>query len=341
MTEQMTDKPLFFEHKLNRWKRPESPKPGIAFVFSGDGTSLTVREGERGATQGEVLLGKYTSYYEVDMGDRSISFYEKLPCADAFEFQAEVRLTYAVSDPALIVRRGRADAGQFLKDLAVDAMRRTSRNYGHGQSGDAEISVARRVEEDVRDNGFRLCRPAFIKLSLDEAIRNRLVNRQLSDQDFEDQKVLLKRQSEIEELKVKQQSEIDGMKQSARFSLKGKKAEVLAPLIESGNWQRLLAMLDPHDPEDESIKQMIGIILDREKAQEATRTRMFEIAVEKGALEGWQLEDYAKTLFQEMSGISDRSRSFLEGKTNPQGDHSSDDSSPKPIPDEISRDEDP
>ena len=328
----MPDKPLFVEHELNRWKRPESPKPGTAFVFVGDGKpSLVVYEGERGATQGEVLFGKYSVYYEVDMGDRSINFCEKLPCADAFEFQAEVRLTYAVSDPALIVRRARTDAGQFLKDLAVDVMRRTSRNYKHEQSGEAELAIARRIEEEVRDNGFKLCRAAFIKLSLDEAIRTRLVNRQLGDQDFEDQKTLLKRQSEI-----------DDLKQTAKFALKGKRAEILAPLIESGNWQRLLAMLDPHDPEDEAIRQMIVAILDQQREQEATRRKMLEIAIEKGALEGWQLGDYAKTLFQEMSGLSDQSIAFLEGKANPQGELPSaqSDSSSQSIPDEISRDQD-
>ena len=328
----MTDKPLFVEHELNRWKRPESPKPGTAFVFVGDGKpSLTVYEGDRGATQGELLFGRYSSYYEVDMGDRSINFHEKLPCADAFEFQAEVKLTYAVIDPALIVRRARTDAGQFLKDLAIDIMRRTSRNYKHEQSGKAEIEIARRVEKDVLDNGFKLCRAAFINLSLDEAIRTRLVNRQLGDQDFEYQKTILKRQAEI-----------DDIKQTAKFALKGKRAEILAPLIEAGNWQRLLAMLDPHDPEDEAIRQMIVAILDQQREQEATRRKMLEIAIENGALEGWQLGDYAKTLFQEMSGLADQSIAFLEGKANPQGElpAAQGDSSSKPIPDEIARDQD-
>jgi len=330
----MTDKPLFVEHELNRWKRPESPKPGTAFVFVGDGKpSLTVYEGERGATQGEILFGRYSSYYEVDMGDRSINFYEKLPCADAFEFQAEVKLTYAVRDPALIVRRARTDAGQFLKDLAIDVMRRTSRNYKHEheQSREAEITIARRVEEDVRDNGFKLCRAAFIKLSLDEAVRTRLVNRQLGDQDFEYQKTILERQAAI-----------DDIKQAAKFALKNKRAEILAPLIETGNWQRLLAMLDPHDPEDEAIRQMIVAILDQQREQEATRRKMLEIAIEKGALEGWQLGDYAKTLFKEMSGLSAQSIAFFEGKANPQGElpAAQGDSSSKPMPDEIGRDKD-
>jgi hypothetical protein len=328
----MTERPLFIEKELNRWQRPESPKPGTALVFIGDGKpSLAVYEGERGPTQGELLWGNYSLYYEVDMGDRSINFYEKLPSSDAFEFQAEVRLNYAVSNPNVILQCARTDADQFLKNLAIDVMRRTSRNYNHAQSGEAEVAIARRIEEEVRDNGFKLSRSPFIKLSLDEAIRTRLISRQLNAQDFEDRKTQIKRQSEIDELK-----------QTAKLTLKGKRAEVLAPLIESGNWQTLLAMLDPHDPADEAMRQMIAAILDQQREREANRRKLLEIAIEKGALEGWQLEDYAKTLFQEMSGLSDQSITFLEGKTNPQGELPSaqDEDSLAPIPNEISRDED-
>jgi hypothetical protein len=87
---------------------------------------------------------------------------------------------------------------------------------------------------------------------------------------------------------------------------------------------------------------MIVAILDQQREQEATRRKMLEIAIEKGALEGWQLGDYAKTLFQEMSGLSDQSIAFLEGKANPQGELPSaqSDSSSQSIPDEISRDQD-
>jgi hypothetical protein len=138
------------------------------------------------------------------------------------EFQAEARLTYAVSDPALVVRRARTDAGQFLKDLAVDVMRRTSRRYTHEQSGEAENAIAGRIEEEVRDNGFKLSRSAFIKLSLDETIRTRLVNRQLSNYDFEDKKTEITRISELEDLK-----------QTAKLGLKGKRAEIFASASQS------------------------------------------------------------------------------------------------------------
>jgi len=323
---------LFVENKLNRWKRPESPRPGTAFVFVGDGKpSLVVYEGERGPTQGELLWGKYSTYYEVDLGDRSLEFDEKLPCSDAFEFQAEVRLTYKVSDPAVIVRRARTDAGQSLKYLAIDVMRRTSRRYTHEQSGEAENAIASRIEEEVRDNGFKLSSPAFVKLSLDEKVRTLLTNRKLGEYNFQDDQTEISRKATLDELK-----------QTAKLSLKGKRAEIFAPLIKSGDWATLLAMLDPCDPEDQGIKEMIDATLFQQKMLAEKQQKMLEIAIEKGAIEGWQLEEVAKDLFKEVVGLSEGSVAFLEGKSDSQNteDIQQVEEIKPSVPDEISRSED-
>jgi uncharacterized protein YggU (UPF0235/DUF167 family) len=331
----LQEKPLFEEKKLDRWKRPEPPKPGTAFVFVGDGESRVVYEDkrhgtERGPTQGELLFGKYSTYYEVDMGDRSLNFYERLPCSDAFEFHAEIKLTYVVSDPALVVRRARTDAGLFLKDLAVDAMRRASRRYTHEQTGDAENAIAGRIEEEVRDNGFKLSRPAFVKLSLDDAVRTRLVSRQLGDYDFQDQKTQISRKTEL-----------DDLQQTGKLSLKGKRAEFFAPLIKAGDWATLLAMLDLNDPEDAAIQAMVEATLNQQRIQAEKQQKMLEIAIEKGAIEGWQLEGMAKALFQEVSGLSEQSIAFLEGESESQkSENSQQTEDVKPsVPDEISRED--
>jgi hypothetical protein len=339
------EKSLFTEKELNRLKRPEPPKPGTAFVFVGDGKpSLTVYEGERGPTAGELLFGKYSAYYEIDMGDRSLNFYEKLPSADALEFNAEIKLTYAVSDPALVVRRARADAGQFLKDLAIDAMRRASRTYKHEQTGDAEDTIKRRIEDEVRDHGFKLSRSVFVKLSLDEAIRTRLVNRQLSNYDFEDQETQVSRKDKLDKLQL-----------DAKLELKEKRAEFFAKHIKNGDWETLLAMLDLSDPEDAAIQAMVEATLNQQRKKEEWQQeqqrmesereqRLIEIAIEKGVIENWQYEEYVKTLIQKMSGLPEQSIAFLAGK--PQSQNSGDSQPTKEIeikpamPDEVSRNQD-
>lgn len=324
------EKLIFIERQLNRWKRPEPPKPGTALVFVGDGKpSLVVYEGERGLTQGELLWGKYKTFYEVDLGDRLLNFQERLPCADVLEFNAEIRLIYAVKDPAIILRRARTDTGQFLKDLTIDVMRRTSRRYTHEQCGEAENAIATRIEDEIRDNGFKLSRSAFVKISLDEEIQSRLTNRKLSDYDFQDQKTQISRSTELKDLQ-----------QTGRLSLKGKRAEVFAPLIKSGDWATILAMLDPNDPEDEALKAMIEATLSQQRRESERKQQMLEIAIEKGAIEGWQLEGVAKALFKEVSGLSEQSVAFLEGQSESQDiEQSPQIEEAKPsLPDEISRD---
>jgi hypothetical protein len=328
------EKLLFTEKELTRLKRPEPPKPGTAFVFVGDGTPLlTVREGERGPTAGELLFGKYSTYYEVDMGDRSLNFYEKLPCADAFEFNAEVKLTYAVSDPALVVRRARTDAGQFLKDLAIDAMRRASRRYNHEQTGDAENTIAGRIEDEVRDNGFKLSRAVFVKLSLPEEVHTRLINRKLREYDFDDQ-----------ETQVSRMAQLKKSEQDNKLSLKQERAKVFAPLIKAGDWATLLAMLDLSDPEDAAIRAMIETTLNQQKMQADRQQKLLEIAIEKGAVEGWELGGIAKALLQEVSGLPEQSIAFLEGKSQAQKSEDSQqikEIEVKPsIPNPISREQD-
>jgi hypothetical protein len=327
------EKSLFTEKELTRLKRPEPPKPGTAFVFVGDGKLLPVLEGERGPTAGELLFGKYSTYYEVDMGDRSLNFHEKLPCADAFEFHAEVKLTYAVSDPVLVVRRARTDAGQFLKDLAIDAMRRASRTYKHEQTGDAEDTIKRRIEDEVRDHGFKLSRSVFVKLSLPEEVQTRLVNRKLGEYDFEDQKTQISRNEQLANLK-----------QKAKLDLKKQKANFFEPYIKAGDWASLLGMLDPSDPEDAAIRAMIKITLNGQIKQEDLQEKLLEIVIEKGAIEGWDYRDAAKALFQKVSGLSEHSIALLEGKSQSQNSEDSQQTNEREVkpsvPDEFSRNQD-
>ncbi|GGA15385.1 SPFH domain-containing protein [Okeania sp. KiyG1] len=163
------EKLLFVEKELKRWKRPESPKLGTALVFIGGKKPVVVYEGERGPTQGELLWGKYNTFYEVDMGDRSLELEEKLPFADGLEFRAKVELTYAVSDPALIVNDRITDAGQ-LKKQAIKVMRRTSREYTYEQIGEAENIIAAIIKDEVREKGFKPIISAFVEISGDKEI---------------------------------------------------------------------------------------------------------------------------------------------------------------------------
>ncbi len=247
------------------------------------------------------------------------NYHVQLPCATTsdfnFNFHAEVKLTYIVSDPALIVRRGRTDAGQFLKDLAIDAMRRVSRGYKYNQTGEAENEIARRIEGDIRDNGFKLTRQALVKLSLDE-----------SGEAFNSSKT-----------DILTNAELSGLIQSTKLTLKQERAKIFAPLIKAGDWATLLAMLDLNDPEDAAIQAMVEATLNQQRMQAERQQKLLEIAIDKGAVEGWQLEGVAKALFKEVSGLSEQSIAFLEGKSQSQnlGDSQQTKDVKPHVPDEI------
>jgi hypothetical protein len=310
------ERPVFIEKKLDRWKRPDNQRPGTALVFVGDGVPLrVVYEGQKGLTQGELIWGKYNLYYEVDMGDRSLVFSEKIPCASRLEFNAEVKLFYAVKDPLVIIRQARLDIDEFLKDSALVIMRQVSRQYSHEDNVKAEADIIKLIEEEINDNGFKLSRRVFVKLSLDDKIQTRLVNKELETIDFEEKQAKITRD----------------------FALKNQKAEILAPLIRKGDWPQLLAMLDPNNPEDAAIQNMVNAIIDGERSKDSTRLKMLEIAINKGAMENWELSDFAKELFQEITGIPDQSIAFLEGKSGLQGEPPSPEKSDIMDVDDISR----
>ncbi len=273
---------------------------------------IVVYEGERGPTQGELLWGKYSTFYEVDMGDHSLSFDEKLPCADHLDFHAEVRLTYAVSDPALILRRGRTDAGEFVKDMAIEVMRRTSRRYTHEESGKAENIMVDRIEEEVRDKGFKPIGSAFVKLSLDEEIGQ-----------------------------IKKDGVVNVLKQATDFELKKKRAELFVDLIKSGDWQTLLVMLDLNNPADQ---KMLEVALNQQKINDDRKQEILKDLkdlIQQGKLEVWQLHEFAK-LF--MGEVSNQSLSYLEStleSREPKDSQQMHDVKPSiSIPGEISRDKD-
>ncbi|CAK8715525.1 MAG: hypothetical protein CDV28_1173 [Candidatus Electronema aureum] len=305
VTGMIEEKPLFIEKQLTRWERPGSPKPGTAFVFIGNGRpALTVYEGQQGITHGEFIFGKYTSYYEIDMGERLLFFQEDLPSCDVLEFHAEVKLTYAVADPAVIVRCARTDAGNFLQDLAIDVMRRASRRYTYEQTGEAENILAKKIEDEVNDKGFKLTRPAFVKLALDETVHNLLAERRINEHKFL-----------VEKEKNEMANNIAMLNQTARLDLKKARAAEVAPLIRNRDWQSLLAMFDPNDPADEYLRQILTVLSDQRRNQEAIDNKVIEIALEKGVIEPHELSALAKALIQDKTGLSDKAISYISEKT--------------------------
>ncbi|MEV0121010.1 hypothetical protein AB0I16_05515 [Streptomyces sp. NPDC050703] len=90
-------------------------------------------------SRGEVAAKRYTSVYEVDMGVHSYEAVVSLPSDnDAFEFAAEIDLSWQVTDPAAFVRSGHRDVPALLLGELQQAARPHTRRFAIHDSATAE-----------------------------------------------------------------------------------------------------------------------------------------------------------------------------------------------------------
>lgn len=227
--------PLVIEKKLEKfsYKRPESPKFGKAHVFLGENCPpIVVYAGKNGGpTVGDILIGSYKVYYEVDLSEYSILFSVSIPCADELPFQAEVTLTYCIDNPLLVVQNGRRDIRDFLKESALDIIRPICRNYANEQASQAERAVVEELKSQlidgnkIHDLGLKLNRPPSVTLSPHESISKRLIDGKLRTMDAKIQEKIIQEQFSIDTVKaemekrlMQQKMEIESMRQELLFN---------------------------------------------------------------------------------------------------------------------------
>ncbi|MER6184314.1 hypothetical protein [Streptomyces sp. NPDC001652] len=93
----------------------------------------------RRPTRGEIATNRYTAVYEVDMGVHPHTAELPLPSDnDAFEFTAQVDLSWQVLDPARFVACGHRDVPGLLLGELQQAARPVTRRFGIADSAAAE-----------------------------------------------------------------------------------------------------------------------------------------------------------------------------------------------------------
>lgn len=349
--------PILSKEELGRWRLFQSrpvPEPGIALVLSGDGQPLvTLKAGDRGLTNGELLWGKYNRLYKVDIGEHSLSFQCKLPCeTDAFDFHAEVKLTCSVSKPELIVQRNIRDVRQLLEPLIIEVMRRISRKYKVEESGEAERAISRKVEEEVDDAGFKLNRFA-LTLSLEQEARQRIREKKDIQEKVEIEKTKLQGNLELEKNKIQGDLELEKFKQQlemqrleSEMELKKVRMAFYGPIIQSGNWQLLAAQLSSNPQDVIILREMMGRIREQQQIDRHDKMLLLSAALEKGDLEQWKVGEFAKHLLEELTGIPEKSFAALQSSPTQNAELITDESEDKTSnsvpeePDEFKEDED-
>jgi len=122
-----------------------SPRPGRVIVLAGKNQPLLViRHGEGGApTRGQLMLGKYNRFYEIDMTEQHFNFDELLQSNDNISaFRAAINFSCRVRDPALIVEHNVTDALRVIRPLVGEAMAEIAIRYS--------IEQLDRVRQEMR-----------------------------------------------------------------------------------------------------------------------------------------------------------------------------------------------
>lgn len=268
--------------QLRLFRPRPTPEPGIALVLFREGQPLiTLWPGDR-LTSGEVSWGNYKTLYKVDITEHSFSFNCMLPCqGEAFEFRAQVDVTYSVENPSLIVERNITDARIVLEPLIVDTMREVSRKYDVEQSAEAEKSIKEQVLEESRkyNTGLKILR-FMVKLSLEEATRNHI--RKIKD--IERTKESELKQAELEKQRI--ELEVERTKMRLEFYL---------PLIKEGQWQLLALQLANHPDDVVAVAQMIR---QHRQADMENQLKALKIMLEEDVIEGFQMEEAGKRVLQ-------------------------------------------
>jgi len=266
--------------RIRLFQRPPTPEPGVALVLFREGQPLVTLWPEDRLTAGEARWGNYKTIYRIDVTEHSFSFNCILPCeSDAFDFQAEVQVTYAVDDPATIVERKVTDARAVLEPLIIATMRSVSRDYDVEKSAAAERAITEAVHAKAYDVGLKLSR-FVVNLSLEDEARAHIRRLKELERDKE------RERKEAELGRLRHQLDIDQMRMKMDF---------YSPLIEGGHWQ-LLALQLSNRPED--VATVAKMLSQQRQAEMDHQLKALKIMLEEDALEGFQMEEAGKRVLR-------------------------------------------
>ncbi|WP_019359036.1 hypothetical protein [Streptomyces sp. AA1529] len=152
--------PVLIVRQLSRYDhRRGYSRIDNALVFTTDKGGFDVYLPPHRPRRSLFTASPYTAVYEVDTGVHTFTTSLSLPSEnDAFDFTAEVELTWQVSGPQQLVASGERDVPAFLKRRLQRLMYPVSRGYPIDRSGEAESAVCRviaRAGELGEDVGLR------------------------------------------------------------------------------------------------------------------------------------------------------------------------------------------
>ena len=302
MTDQSPN-PIFVKESVPRlglFKRRPSPEPDVALVLYREGHPLiTLWPGDR-LTAGETVFGKYQTVYKVDVSDRSFSFQCALPCeGDAFEFQADVHVIYAVSNPAAIVEHKSkiVDGRGVLEPLIMQTLRTTSRQFRVEQSAQAEIALMRTIEGKDYDVGLKV-KHLVVKLQPDKDAREHIRQLEEIKRRTEREKADIKRLKQVEAAQAaleEERREFERVKEEWKLEQKQRQMRFYSTVI-----KQLPVLQLANKPDD--VPAVVKMLREQQQAEFERQLALLRTLVEEDILEAYQLEEAAKHVLRLMEG---------------------------------------
>lgn len=226
-----------------------APAPGRAIVLAGKNQPLwVIRHGEGGGPGfGQLFMGAYKWFYEVDMSAQQLTFEELLQSKDNFfAFRASINLTCEVSDPATIVANNITDALRVIRPLIGKAVNNLAADYSLEQFDQFKRKI---------DGGVSFVTPAGF------LVRHFICNVSLTK---EAERIASARAMQrIEHSKMFEQTQLD-------HRIKDEKARRVEGIIQKGP-EGLLAEYLANDPDEKILRVAEMLTNQRQREQEMLR----------------------------------------------------------------------
>ncbi|MEM8504771.1 MAG: hypothetical protein AAF716_16635 [Cyanobacteria bacterium P01_D01_bin.1] len=290
------------------------PEASTSLVFYKEGQdALVVMPGERAPMRSQLVFGKYSWLYVVDMSEFFWTIGCNLPSqTNSFNFKASARISCSVADPVTVARRNITNIRQVLDALIVDEMKVVSKQFEVDQSNLAEDPIKSHVKRAVRDVGFQI-HQLTVDLSSESQIVDLLRKKEIYKRTEDVERTKIKEGSLTEKTSIETSTELERLrmeKDKAEMDRMKFKMDFYDMALKSGSL-KMLAMRLAQDPGD--IAVVAQLLCQQEQLAANNNINLLKIMLEEDALEGTQLGEEGKRIVQRLIGITETSTPVLEG----------------------------
>ncbi len=256
--------------------------PGRALVLFREGEPLITIWPEKRLTAGEARWGRFKAVHLVDVTDHRLAFECELPSAgDAFHFHADVTVDCTVVDPATVVERNVRNVGEVVGSFVRQTMRNVTRQYDVKDVAAAEVAVCSAVAGLTSPHPAGIAiKSVYVQLTLDEEAAH-----------WKKELERIEREKELELERAQANAHVKQHEETEDLASKMRNVDFFKTVMSDP--VGLLALHAAQSPED--LPGIIQMLRKNDLDKLDHYYNVFKLLMENGALEGYQVEEYAMT----------------------------------------------